>query len=303
MVISFFVFLQSFNVQAQNQQPTIKIEPMQTLKLDVDETFTINVTVENCVNVYAVQVDIRYDPYVLDALSVVEGPFLPSAGSTIVALNETNVFLEAEPPYGQVYYVASLTGWDVLGASGSGVLCTVTFKVLSTGSSHLRFKEYPGGGSGVGTLFMERDWTEIPVTLENGFYGTPISFSASPSKVNVGENVTLSGNVSGVNASLDVTIEWRKQGGSWTTLSTILTDEIGVFSYAWTASEPGVFEFKVSTVLEGVYVESEVETVKVESTFDPTMYLFIGVVVVVVVIVAIAFFMRRRGKKPEEVPS
>jgi len=297
------VVLQGFSVQAQ-ENPIIKIEPLQTLKLSVDETFTINVTVENCVNVYAVQVEIRYDPYVLDAINVLEGPFLPSVGVTLLALNETNLYLEAEPPYGQIYYTASLTGWEVLGASGSGVLFTVTFRVLSDGSSHIRFKEYPGGGSGTGTYFMKINYDEIQVTLQHGFYGTPMSFSATPSKVNVGENVTLSGGVSGATASLDVTILWRKQGGSWAALPTLQTDEAGLFSYIWTASEAGIFEFKVSTVLEGVSVESEVATVKVESPSDLTMYLYIVVVVVVVVVVAIFLFMRRRKRKElEEVPS
>jgi len=162
--------------------PSIKIAPMYMPILDVGERFTVNVTVENCVNVYAVQVDTHYDSLVLNATSVLEGPFLPSFGGTIVALNKTNVYPDAQPPYGQVYYVASLSG--NVSANGSGVLFYVTFTVLSEGYSFLHFIPYPGGGSGVGTYFMGINETHYPPYYEiipnlcDGYYVIP-EFPAS----------------------------------------------------------------------------------------------------------------------------
>jgi len=156
-------------VEAQTR-PKIKIEPVQIRKMNVGETFTVNVTVEDCVKVYAVQVYIRYNPEVLEAISILEGPFLPSFGSTILILNESRKFLEATPPYAEVRFVDSLSG-DVPGAYGSGLLFNVTFRVLSDGSSLLHFLEYVPGSGGGGTYFIDRDWNEIYPELYDGFYG------------------------------------------------------------------------------------------------------------------------------------
>jgi parallel beta-helix repeat protein len=158
---------------AAQTKPKIRIEPVQIMKVPVGETFTVNVTVEDCVNVYAVQVYIRYDPEVLEAVSILEGPFLPSFGSTLLLLNETKEDLEATPPYAEVRFTDSLMG-DVPGANGSGLLFNVTFRVLSDGSSHLHFVEYVPKSGGDGTYFVDRNSNEIYPELYDGFYGTGV---------------------------------------------------------------------------------------------------------------------------------
>jgi len=288
------------SVSAQTK-PKIRIEPVQTMKVAVDETFTVNVTVEDCVNVYAVQVYIRYDPDVLEAVSILEGPFLPSFGSTLLLLNETKEDLEATPPFAEVRFADSLMG-DVPGANGSGLLFNVTFRVLSDGSSHLHFVEYVPKSGGDGTYFMDSNYNEIYPELYDAFYGTPITFSASAAKVSVGDNVTLSGQVLGVTGALNVSILFRKAGGEWSSLAN-LTDVSGNFSYVWNAGEAGNFEFKVSTVIEDVPVQSGVVAVTVESAFNVMNYiLYIAVAVIVVALLAV-FYARRRGRKaPPEMP-
>jgi parallel beta-helix repeat protein len=158
---------------AAQTNPKIRIEPVQIMKVPVGETFTVNVTVEDCVNVYAVQVYIRYDPDVLEAVSILEGPFLPSFGSTLLLLNKTKEDLEATPPYAEVRFVDVLLG-DVPGANGSGLLFNVTFRVISDGSSHLHFVEYVPKSGGDGTYFMDSNLNEIYPELYDGFYGTGV---------------------------------------------------------------------------------------------------------------------------------
>lgn len=295
MATLIFSSFQNIYVYAESS-PLIRIDPTQTKNLSVGETFTINVTVENCVKVLAVQVDLRYDPIVLRMLNILEGPFLPSGGETFV-INETRVYEDAEPPYGQVYYVSTILG-EVPGVNGSGVLFTVTFEVRSDGSSHLELFEYPGGGVSIGTYFMDPELHEIIPDLYNGFYGTPILFSPSSSEVNVGENVTFSGQVLGVEEALNVTIYYRKQGGSWSALAILQANATGHFSYVWPTSESGVFEFKTSTVLEDVPVESSIVTVTVKS--GDYLYLYIGVGIAIVIVIVLAFvLMRRRGRREE----
>jgi hypothetical protein len=296
--LGFYVW--SASAQAR---PKIRIEPVQTMKVAVGETFTVNVTVEGCVNVYGVQVYIRYNPEVLEVVNILEGPFLPSFGDTLLLMNETREDLEATPPYGEIRFVDSLAG-DVPGASGDGLLFNVTFRVLSDGSSHLHFVEYVPKSGGDGTYFMDRNLNEIYPELFDAFYGTPVTFSASAARVSVGDSITLSGQVLGVTGVLNVSILFRKAGGGWVSLAALSTDESGRFSYVWSPSEAGSFEFMVSTIIEGVPVHSGVVAVAVESPFNILNYIVYIVVAVVVIALLAVFLARKRGKKapPEKPP-
>jgi len=169
-----FAFVTQLATQIAEAQitTTIRIVPEQTEKLTIGETFTVNVVVEHALNVYAVQVELHYDPDVLAAINLLEGPFLKSFGQTLVALNESTIIFDEDTDlsYGRVYYVASLTG-DNPGAYGNDVLFTVTFEVISEGSSTLHLIEYPGDGSGVGTYFMKWNYEEIIPEMHDAYYG------------------------------------------------------------------------------------------------------------------------------------
>jgi hypothetical protein len=95
-------------------------------------SFAVNVSVEDVVDLYAFDISLYYNTTLLDALSVAEGPFLKSVGSTITIISEVN---DAE---GRVRYALSLMGTPS-GANGSGTLFTITFKssTEATGPSPL----------------------------------------------------------------------------------------------------------------------------------------------------------------------
>lgn len=154
-------------------KPAIGMEPQNVGKLDVNDTFTVNVTVENCVDIYAVQVDLRYDPQVLNVTNILEGPFLPSAGSTF-AVNMTAQSLNTTPPTTRLIFVDTKMGSEpAADASGNGTLLTITCQVLSNGSTQLQFYPYSAGtGTSIGTYFLKRDLTEIIPELHNGSYGS-----------------------------------------------------------------------------------------------------------------------------------
>jgi len=153
-------------------KPDIWMEPQNVGTLNVNDTFTVNVTVENCVDVYAVQVDLRYDPQVLNVTNILEGPFLPSAGSTF-PLNNTAQSLNTTPPTTRLIFVdTKISDEPAADASGNGTLLTITFQVLSNGSTQLQFYPYVGTGTSVGTYFLKRDLTAIIPQLHNGSYGS-----------------------------------------------------------------------------------------------------------------------------------
>jgi len=157
--------------------PTIiRVEPENVGPLAVGDTFTVNVTAENCVNVFAVQVDLRYDPTVLNATKIVEGPFLPSFSNTIPLINWASNFTNTMPRSAGVYFADTLEDYSNgthARADGSGVLLTITFKVVGGGSTELQLFPYdPTIANNVfGTYFEDRNTHYTLPELQNGAYG------------------------------------------------------------------------------------------------------------------------------------
>jgi len=180
------------SVNAEEQpQTAIQILPMQTGNLAAGDSFSVNVSAENCTDIYAVQVDIHYDPTVLIPVditpaSVFQFPF--------IIKNESNIYDEYSnltyngPTYGQVYYVATRASPIVTGFDGEALLFTVTFQVISDGSSSIQLIQYPGGGSATGTYFMTPQKVEVVPQLYSANYGQPVSLPATSPQSTSGNN-------------------------------------------------------------------------------------------------------------------
>jgi len=186
----------SVNAEEQQPQTTVGIFPTETESLAVGNSFSINVSAENCVDVYAVQVDIHYDPSVLkldeiSPASAFQFPFVINGSNIYDAM--ANLTYNG-PTYGQLYYVASRN--DLISTSGidGGVLLfTVTFTVISDGSSSLQLVPYSGGGGNAGTYFMtpqpsaKTGFVEVIPQLYSANYGqltSPPATSTSTSNNN-----------------------------------------------------------------------------------------------------------------------
>jgi len=106
----------------------ISVQPS-SLTVDTGQHFSIDLRVDGATDLAAFQLSLGFNPAVLAANSVAEGPFLPAAGPTIFLPSQID----------NVAGVISFIG-DVLiggGASGSGTLATVDFTALASGSSPL----------------------------------------------------------------------------------------------------------------------------------------------------------------------
>lgn len=99
--------------------------------VNAGNTFTVNVNVAGASNLTSWQFDLGYNPLLLQANSVTEGPFLAAGGLTL---------------FGPPLFIDNTTGLisgvtDSLlalpGVSGSGVLATIEFTALSAGLSPL----------------------------------------------------------------------------------------------------------------------------------------------------------------------
>lgn len=91
--------------------------------------FAVNITVEKAEDLFAFKFKLGYNTTILDCVNIVEGPFLRSVGQTIITISEIN------EPGGIIIFGASLVNGQ--GATGDGVLATITFHVTGRGESVL----------------------------------------------------------------------------------------------------------------------------------------------------------------------
>jgi hypothetical protein len=101
----------------------------------VNQTFLVNIAIDDVADLFSWQFDFAFDPTVLRAESVVEGDFLSSGGPTFFI--EGFIGLDAaDMQTGSIGFIANtLFGTDH--ATGGGILATIAFTSLVQGFSAL----------------------------------------------------------------------------------------------------------------------------------------------------------------------
>lgn len=125
--------------------PTISVDPPKVTDLDPDNSFDVNITVAGIVidetagsrtyGLYGWNINLTFNPAVLNVASVTEGAFLKEANDTIflpVTKNNDAGFVFAGAMF--------MPPFPERGATGSGVLATITFNVTGKGATDLNFQ-------------------------------------------------------------------------------------------------------------------------------------------------------------------
>lgn len=109
------------------QEPaTVSLQPVAFVPR-AGETFTTDVTVENTQDLLGFQFDVNFDPAAFAVESIELGPFLSSTGRSAQPLGPDT----REAANGRVVYGGFTLGTqDQPGAAGSGVLATITWRVI-----------------------------------------------------------------------------------------------------------------------------------------------------------------------------
>lgn len=92
--------------------------------------FTVDVVVDQVVNLGAYEFTLAFDPAVVSFVGVARGPFLGSTGRSVNCLGPY-------PEDGAVRFACVTLGAEPDGPSGTGLLATVTFSALAAGASVL----------------------------------------------------------------------------------------------------------------------------------------------------------------------
>jgi hypothetical protein len=101
----------------------LKVDPPSTVVSAPSKVFNVSVTVSNVLDLYGYEFKLNFNKTLINATKLFEGPFLKTAGPTILfqhLINDTAGF---------VWMSATLQG-NIPGAIGSGVLAKIQFKTL-----------------------------------------------------------------------------------------------------------------------------------------------------------------------------
>ncbi len=142
LIISFIV-ISAFTVASLNRAK-LYVDPtsIEDKKLKKGDTFTVNVNVDEVVDLKGYELRVSYDPNILSAMDIISSDFLASSPYCIKRV------IDDSEGYIWVACMKSLGAGD--GVSGSGTLETITFEVKDKGNSDIDlYRTVLGNSAGV----------------------------------------------------------------------------------------------------------------------------------------------------------
>jgi general secretion pathway protein D len=152
---------------------TLSVTPAAAL-IGINQALNLDVKLIGVTDLYAYQFDLKFDPTVLEALSVSEGSYLSNGGPTLF-------FPGSVDNVGGIITFTADTLEGLSGVSGSGTLASFSFEAITVGSSSIEIQNvvlldstlagiaYDVSGGGVAVVAPEP--SEAPVLLVFGVAG------------------------------------------------------------------------------------------------------------------------------------
>lgn len=131
LILSVFAVM-AVMVNASMAQTTLTLINNKIVK--TGETFTVTINVGNVTNLAGYQMEVTFNPTVLEAVSVTKGNFISSDGKATFCLDP--IISNTAGLISQIACVRTVTD----GVSGSGTLATITFKAITTGLSTIKIQ-------------------------------------------------------------------------------------------------------------------------------------------------------------------
>ncbi len=130
----------------------VSIQPANVV-VGIGQTFSLNISIANVINLYAYQFTVNFNPGVLSANSMSEGPLLKSGGTTFFDGGTIN------NSTGTISFTFDTMLGAGPGVNGSGVLTTANFTSLASGMTAITLSD---------VLFLDANFNTIPVTVSGG---------------------------------------------------------------------------------------------------------------------------------------
>lgn len=132
--------------------PKVFMDPS-TVTKSLNQEFTISVYIENVTNLFYANIYVVYDPAKVSYIGSEAGDFLKQGGNAVL--------FEESDQNGLAVIGVSRQGSGVGGASGTGILCKITFKAIAKGTTGITFKEENLG-------FRDANDKDVEVNVGNG---------------------------------------------------------------------------------------------------------------------------------------
>jgi len=172
-------------VPVQAVIPAVSVSPS-SLTVEPEQNFNVDITISDVLDLYGWEFALSWDPYVLDAVNVVEGPFLKGDGRSTFFTYSISLI------DGRMVVDCTLLGW-ISGVSGSGILSTLTFCPKNPGECSLDLYN-----------FSLIDSNEQPIFCQtsNGYVRIISPHDVAVTEIEVSTLIASPGNVVGINVSL-----------------------------------------------------------------------------------------------------
>jgi hypothetical protein len=129
-IVLLFGVMLSLTVAYASATPILSIEPPNQV-VHPAQNFSLDVIISGVGDLYAFQFDLAFDPLIVSAMSVTEGPFLPTGGTTAFIAGTI------DNSGGTIFSTADTLIGLIPGVSGAGTLATVNFEALAIGISSI----------------------------------------------------------------------------------------------------------------------------------------------------------------------
>jgi hypothetical protein len=175
VLLSLLIICVFLPISEGQQPPTLSINPntTQLTSTQIGSIINIDLTIDNAQNIYGWNLNLTWDPKIVELTDVKEGPFLSKGGQTFFTW-DPSLSLETRSK-GNIASVA-----DVLlktpGIDGNGVLATISFKVLDNGVSSISLE-----GSELASPTTDNQTQFITPIINNGVITIEHSTDPSPS--------------------------------------------------------------------------------------------------------------------------
>jgi hypothetical protein len=137
------IFLASFPSITLAQETILYVNPSSETGLEIGDTFQINITVSDVVDLYAWEFSLFYKNAILNVTSIIEGPFLlahPDPGASTMFGTAPDTTEAYNATHGLIHLYNTLIGVHG-GVAGTGTLATINFKVKGEGDCLLALRE------------------------------------------------------------------------------------------------------------------------------------------------------------------
>ncbi len=177
-------------VPTQAAIPGVSVVPS-SLTTGVGQNFNVNIAISNVLDLYAWEFELSWNMSLLDAVNVVEGPFLKGgSGPTFFTYNISSID-------GRMVVDCTLLGM-IPGVSGNGILSTVTFYPKNAGESPLGLYN---------VSLIDSFEQSIPCQTVDGYWYAIPPHDVAITRVDVSPTALLPGDIVGINVTV------QNQGG------------------------------------------------------------------------------------------